>query len=536
MSSVRRFVGTFFAYFEKAFVPYCILHSYETLPEYASSDIDIAVDLGQKETLDALITRTASETGFIVIQKLHYDVPACFYYVLAESNSEGISVVQLDFLLDDIGINRYCMTSSDFLVRREKYKSFYVPSHGIQAVYLLIKKTIKDKFLEKHFMKLQELYLQKPLETADAIDKYLSPQIRKEVIAAIDGTSAGRLADLIPEINSLIKKKYGSKKILKLLWEIKRISFRVLNPTGLFVIVLSPDGGGKSSISKLTLEKLLGCFRKTIYLHWRPGALPQIRTLLGKSKLENEFVIANPHSPKRRSRITSFLRWGYYSFDYIIGYYFKILPMKIKTTAVIMDRYYYDIIVDPIRYGFNLPKWVLKLPLRFIPKPDLTIYLDNEPEELYKRKQELPIEELERQVKEWREFIPSLPNARIVTTDKPLDAVVHEVTKLVLERRAEMTRKMLKVDPDESFYLWKSDITDYIALPSKKNCRWIIPTNPELAKKAWDLFRPYSLKGKTYKVIMRFLSSIGGLKLFKSKKVNLGNSKSTIGDAESSSA
>jgi thymidylate kinase len=269
----------------------------------------------------------------------------------------------------------------------------------------------------------------------------------------------------------------------------------------LFCVFLGPDGSGKSSlIDKFNaFRRALHPEKRFVKFHWRPGMLPQIRTLLGKSKLENEFVIAHPHSPKKRSRTTSFLRWMYYSIDYIIGYYLKILPMKIRTTAVIMDRYYYDIIVDPVRYGFNLPKWLLKLPLRFIPQPDLTIYLDNEPEELYKRKQELPVSELKRQVEAWREFIPSLPNARIVTTDKPLEDVVHEVTKLVLERRAEMTRGMLKIEPEASQYLWKTEITDYIALPSKKNCRWIIPTNPKLAKKAWDLYQPYSLKGGIYK-------------------------------------
>lgn len=484
---------------------YCVLHSYETLPEYASSDIDIAIDSEQKENLDSLISGIVSETGFSIIQKLHYDIPTCFYYVLANNNAKRILVVQLDFLMDSIGINKYCMTSSELLEEREKHKSFYVPSHGMQAVYLLIKKTIKDKFLEKHFMKLEELYLEKPLEVANIIDKYLGPQIREEVIEAIDNNSGQRLAGLIPDINSTLKKKYGSKRLLKLLWEIKRISFRVLNPTGLFMVVLSPDGGGKSSISKEALERLLGCFRKTQYLHWRPGMLPQIRTLLGRSKLDNEFVAANPHSPKRRSGITSFLRWMYYTIDYVVGYYLKILPMKIRTTAVIMDRYYYDIIVDPVRYGFNLPKWLLKLPLRFIPQPDLTIYLDNEPEELFKRKQELPVSELKRQVEDWRAFIPSLPNARIVSTDKLLEEVVHEVTKVVLERRAEMTRKMLKIEPEASQYLWKSESTDYIALPSKKDCRWIIPTNPKLAKQAWDLYQPYSFKGKIYKTYQKNL-------------------------------
>ena len=98
-----------------------------------------------------------------------------------------------------------------------------------------------------------------------------------------------------------------------------------------------------------------------------------------------------------------------------------------------------------------------------------------------------------------------MPNARIVTTDKPLESVVHEVTRLVLERRAEMTRKTLKIEPEASQYLWKSDISDYIALPSKKNCRWIIPKEPYLAKKAWDLYLPYSFAGRVYKNALKLI-------------------------------
>jgi thymidylate kinase len=294
-----------------------------------------------------------------------------------------------------------------------------------------------------------------------------------------------------------------------------------LNNIGIVVAVLGPDGAGKSSVINGTLNNLAVKFREVKKLHWRPGVLPQLSALLGRSKSENDFIVANPHSPKERSRLSSFLRWTYYSSDYIIGYYFKILPMKIRTTAVIMDRYYYDIIVDPVRYGFNLPLWVVKSILPLIPKPDLTIYLDNNPEELYKRKQELPVHELKRQVKAWREVIPKLPNPRIVTTDKPIEDVVHEITKLVLEKRAEMTARTLKIDPTESRYLWKSDMTDYIALPSKKNCRWIIPTNSKLARKAWDLYRPYSLRGKLFKASMRLLSSSGGLRKMKSRKISL---------------
>lgn len=522
MNSTRKILNALFYYFEAKNVPYCILHGFETLPEYAVSDIDIALDPQHKKQLDNYLHKITTESKFSIIQKLYYDIPSGFYYVLAKINSEEPSIVQLDFLIDGIGINRYCLTSNNFLAQKEKYQSFWVPSYGIQAVYLLIKRAVKDKFYEKHLIKLQELCHKKPEEVNSTVDKYLSTKVRNKIVSAIGTKSQEKLDELVPEIRKLIKFKYGSKKLLKAVWEVRRALFRVFSPTGSCICILSPDGGGKSSVAKQSLKILLGAFRRSEYLHWRPGVLPQIRTLLGKSKLENEFIFTNPHSSRKRSRLTSFVRWFYYSLDYVLGNYLKILPMKIKTTAVVMDRYYYDIIVDPIRYGFNLPRWVFKSVLPIIPKPDLTIYLDNTPEELYKRKQELPISELKRQVEAWRKLIPSLPNARIVTTDKPLEDVVNEVAKLVLERRAEMTRKTLKIDPDESKYLWRSDISGYIALPSKQNCRWIIPINLRLAKRAWDLYLPYSPAGRIYKNLYRFISSKGLLKYLKQKKLDLG--------------
>jgi len=287
---------------------------------------------------------------------------------------------------------------------------------------------------------------------------------------------------------------------------------RVKVPTGVFVCIVSPDGGGKSTVSKAVLSKLLGAFRKVVYFHWRPGLLPKLRLLVCKSESDPQFSICNSDIPYRQARVISLLRWLYYSLDYIIGYYFKLLPLKIRTTAIIFDRYYYDIIIDPARYGFNLPMRLMKLILPLIPKPDLTIYLDNTPECLHERKCELPVAELNRQLEAWRKFIPKLENSRVVTTDKLPGEVVNEVTNMIITKRSEMTEKTLKTDPQESFYLWKSDIAkNYVAIPSKTNCRWIVPTNPILARKTWDLYQPYSFAGRIFKDILKFSSGRGFL-------------------------
>lgn len=520
MNHFQHFLNILFSCFEEKKVAYCVLHSYESLPEYASSDVDMAIDFRQRKRLDGLLHRAAKESGFKIVQKICQDIPCCHYYALTNIDSPQMDIIKLDFLIDNYGLNKYCLPSGALLERRVRYKNFYVPPDGAQAAYLLIKKTFKEKLTEENMKKLRELYISNSRDVALFLEKYFGKSADSEALSAIKEGNRGKIVHLIPRLKAGIKKNCRRPFVKKNIWSVRRILSRVLHPTGELIVFLSPDGGGKSSMARSALTRLSGgFFWEAAGLHWRPGVLPKIRTLMGRPETDIEFVIANPHSPKRRSRLVSLLRWMYYSLDYVIGYYLKILPMKVKTTAVIMDRYYYDILVDPVRYGFNLPQWLLKLPLRFIPKPDLTIYLDNKPEELYQRKQELPLPELKRQVEAWREFIPSLPNARIVATNKPLEDVVHEVTRIVLERRTEMTRKMLKIEPEASQYLWKSDITDYIALPSKKSCRWIIPTNPKLAKKAWELYQPYSLKGKIFKKIMLMISSFGILRLMKPIKL-----------------
>lgn len=522
MIHLRQFLNNLFTLLEQKNIHFAVLHEYETLPDRAASDIDMVIDPHFKDQMDAIISQATSGTALRIIQKLRYDIPYCYYYVMAKVIPGETDNVKIDLLMDDIGVNRYYLTSEELLARRIKYRNFFVPSYDIQAVYLLIKRAVKGKLQKRHYKEIKELYHQACNETRTALSERIGHELAEKTITALDSQDNNKVVTLLPDIHKKLKKGDSHNLIRKVIWSGKRVISRSFRPTGILVALVSPDGGGKSTTSISVEKNLLGCFRNTKNVHWRPGLLPQLTNLIKPSRSINDLSVTTPHNPNKRSKIFSFLRWSYYSIDYILGYYLKLLPIKMKTTAILIERYYYDIIVDPVRYGFNLPQWLLKSILPLIPKPDLTIYFDNSPEQLYRRKQELPITEIERQVKAWREFIPKLPNAQIVTTNKPLEDVVNEVTNTIIDARSKMTRKNLQVDPDESFYLWKSKLSShYVALPSKKNCRWIVPTNPALAEKAWDLYLPYSFAGKLFKNIMKLLSSKGLLSLLKSNKLNM---------------
>ena len=101
--------------------------------------------------------------------------------------------------------------------------------------------------------------------------------------------------------------------------------------------------------------------------------------------------VTAPHSRPPRSLVGSLAKAVYWVLDYTLGYYLKIRPALVRSTLVLFDRYLVDALIDPRRYRYGGPRWVLHLVWSLIPKPDLVILLDAPPEVLRARKQEVSL-------------------------------------------------------------------------------------------------------------------------------------------------
>ena len=97
------------------------------------------------------------------------------------------------------------------------------------------------------------------------------------------------------------------------------------------------------------------------------------------------------------------------------------------------------------RYRYSLPKWLPKAFSWSIPKPDIIFILDGTPEILYKRKKELPLDEISRQITEYRKIAQRYPNTVIINVDNPLNEVVKDVTHQILLRKAQRTAKTMNI-------------------------------------------------------------------------------------------
>jgi thymidylate kinase len=131
----------------------------------------------------------------------------------------------------------------------------------------------------------------------------------------------------------------------------------------------------------------------------------------------------------------------YWLVYHTVGYVATVHLALASSTLVFHDRHLVDALVDPRRYRYAGPSWLLRLIWRLIPKPDLILLLDAPPDVLQARKQEVPFEETTRQREAYRKLVGTFRNGYVVDTARPLEQVVEDVSDVIL---GQLTRRVAR--------------------------------------------------------------------------------------------
>ena len=189
--------------------------------------------------------------------------------------------------------------------------------------------------------------------------------------------------------------------------------------SSIIVSFMGVDGSGKSTLIELLRKKLKNKFRKIKYIHLRPYLI-----LLDKSTVQ-----ANPHKSKKTWPILlNFFRILYWL---IIYRFFFYLFGNNSNQLIIFDRYAHDLMIDPIRYKFNLPINIAKYILDLFPNPNLWIVVNAPIKVLEKRKKELPTKELKRQIRTYLNFAKQRKNSIVVNTNNSVQSCLSLIIKKI---------------------------------------------------------------------------------------------------------
>ncbi|MFQ5469472.1 MAG: glycosyltransferase [Gammaproteobacteria bacterium] len=475
---------------------YALIHNEDDLCESIRSDIDIAFDRNPNIVMEPILRAMIDAGEIQVVQRLHYEVPFGYYYVLQVSGSHS-EFLHLDCLYDPIGVNRYHL-STNFLLENNlkgQYSRKVAPEK--EAVYLLIKRAIKGDISEDKFLQIIKLCNNAMPELWANIEEWFGSKEKNTIQAVLQAGDYTQAQLLINNLGSKLEDNYRKTHIWRYMFSVILSGFRkikrFIQPTGLFVVILGPDGCGKSTVTNTVLSGLERAFRKTWRFHWRPNLLPK----LSRKKL-NDNIAENNDIPAESSKYTgilSLVRFLYYLLDFILGYWLVIYPRKAQTTLVIGERYFPDVLVHPARYGFSVPQWLMRLASKLVPSPDLIILLKGDPAAIYSRKPELPIDVIATQNDMYEKEINNWGKSVVVNVDKGAESVCENVSNQILNVSSSRTMQRLdKYNKSENWYCF----------PDKHNAK-ILVSNRDNLRNALNLYHPYSRVGCVAKIIFRSL-------------------------------
>jgi thymidylate kinase len=186
------------------------------------------------------------------------------------------------------------------------------------------------------------------------------------------------------------------------------------------IVILGSDGAGKSSVIKGLTDNLARGGRNVKTRHLKPQILMPQRGEPGA-------VVTDPQGKPSLSALISLAK----IFVWLIEEWYAHLFLDQKRALLICDRYYHDLLVDPIRYRYGGPLWIARLVGKLMPQPNLWVLLDASAEVLQTRKQEVPLEETARQRNAYLAFVRNQRDYVIVDAAQSLDKVIAEVKSAI---------------------------------------------------------------------------------------------------------
>lgn len=206
-----------------------------------------------------------------------------------------------------------------------------------------------------------------------------------------------------------------------------------LRPRGLLIACLGPPGSGKSSVIQALSERPLDVFESVHTMELRPGVMRASTIKDGRA----------PRKREPRGGFTTIVKLMMFVADYWLGYWLWIRPKLVRSTLVVSNRYFDDVLVDPRRYRIDRALAFARLLLRWVPRPELWLVFDIPSQALQGRQEELGEEEATRQRGEYRRLLRGHENVVVLDADQPLDRVIAQAECAIASQLARRTTQRL---------------------------------------------------------------------------------------------
>jgi len=213
---------------------------------------------------------------------------------------------------------------------------------------------------------------------------------------------------------------------------VREVVLRV-HPPGFTVVLLGPDGSGKSTVASELAVGAQGLFNSVSRLHLRPCILRGIV----KGVVE---AVSDPHGSPPRGVLASWAKIAFFLIDYWLGYILRRASTLAKGSLVLWDRHLLDMVVDPARARYGGGAGAVRLASMLIPQPDAVVVLDVPQEVVFGRKREVSPMEFDRQRAAYAQLARSHPRGVLVDGTPPPDVIATDVIGTIVRAMSQSRR------------------------------------------------------------------------------------------------
>jgi hypothetical protein len=156
---------------------------------------------------------------------------------------------------------------------------------------------------------------------------------------------------------------------------------------------------------------------RVVHIYGRPKIVPRHGRAPAPSAAENR------RQPPLRVWV-SLLRTVSVFVDFVLGWMVHVRPFVSSGGWVVMERGWWDLVVDPGRFRLQGSAGLARLLAQLGPRPDLVLILEARPEVVRSRKKQLSEADVMRQTRLWRTVLPTGVRRAYLDANQPAHIVL----------------------------------------------------------------------------------------------------------------